>query len=196
MKYGEGVTQKQLESAVAHTQAELGELGLWSEKSRLHACQVFWCRLPQLNLRDALGFFVSETSRYFPAFLGYAPGHIYIPRWVLWPYQGTHSLRDVIRHEYGHAVAHYYPAMIQRSKRFSETFNGRYSEGHTFEFDARDCVSPYAMTSPMEDFAETFMLYVKHKGKKPAKFKSEAISLKWQFVTDLVARIAAGAAKW
>ena len=196
MRYGEGVTQKQLESAVADTQAELIELGLWGEKSRLHACQVFWCRLPQVTLPKALGFFLPSTSLSFPAFLGYAPGHIYIPKWVLSRYEGTHSLRDVIRHEYGHAVAHYYPAMIQRSKRFSETFNGRYFGGHTFEFDPEDCVSTYAMTSPMEDFAETFMLYVKHKGKKPAKFKSEAITRKWQFVADLVARIAAGSAKW
>lgn len=196
MGSGETISQEQLNEAVVETQTELAKIGLWNEGGRLLECQVIWCALPQITMPKALGFFIHETSLWVPSFLGYAAGHMYIPRWVLLSNGGTYSLRDILRHEYGHAVAHYYPAMIQRSKRFSETFNGRYFGGHTFEFDARDCVSTYAMTSPMEDFAETFMLYVKHKGKKPAKFKSEATTRKWQFVADLVARIAAGSAKW
>jgi len=196
MRHGETISQEQLNAAVADTQAELARIGLWNEGGRLLECQVVWCALPQITMPKAMGFFIHETSLWTPAFLGYAAGHMYIPRWVLWAYDGIFSLRDVIRHEYGHAVAHYYPAMIQRSKRFSETFNGRYFGGHTYAFDARDCVSTYAMTSPMEDFAETFMLYVKHKGRMPAKFKSEAIARKWQFVADLTERIAAGSAKW
>ena len=162
MGSGETISQEQLNEAVVETQTELAKIGLWNEGGRLLECQVIWCALPQITMPKALGFFIHETSLWVPSFLGYAAGHMYIPRWVLLSNGGTCSLRDILRHEYGHAVAHYYPAMIQRSKRFSETF----------------------------------MLYVKHKGKKPAKFKSEAITRKWQFVADLVARIAAGAAKW
>ena len=43
-----------------------------------------------------------------------------------------------------------------------------------------------------EDFAETFMLFVKHMGKIPAKFaKKPAIRKKWRAVAEIVKRVAA-----
>ena len=46
--------------------------------------------------------------------------------------------------------------------------------------------------SAREDFAETFMLFVKHKGKIPAKFaKKPMIVKKWKAVTEIVKRVAA-----
>lgn len=42
-----------------------------------------------------------------------------------------------------------------------------------------------------EDFAETFMLFVKHKGKIPAKYaKKPAILKKWKAVAEIVKRVA------
>ena len=43
-----------------------------------------------------------------------------------------------------------------------------------------------------EDFAETFMLFVKHKGKIPARFaKRTVIRKKWKAVAEIVRRVAA-----
>lgn len=43
-----------------------------------------------------------------------------------------------------------------------------------------------------EDFAETFMLYMKHKGKMPAQFRGKrAIEKKWRAVARIVREIAA-----
>ena len=45
-----------------------------------------------------------------------------------------------------------------------------------------------------ETFAETFMLFVKHKGKIPAKFaRLPAIRKKWQAVAKIVKAVAAAA---
>ena len=55
-----------------------------------------------------------------------------------------------------------------------------------------DYVSEYATSATQEDFAETFMLFVKHKGKIPARFaKKPAIRKKWKSVAEIVKRVAA-----
>ena len=41
-----------------------------------------------------------------------------------------------------------------------------------------------------EDFAETFMCYMKYKGKLPAKWSdNRAIRAKWSFIDDIRAKI-------
>ena len=53
-------------------------------------------------------------------------------------------------------------------------------------------VSEYAMRDTREDFAETFMLFLKHKGKLPAKFATKpAIKKKWAAVAEIVKRVRA-----
>ena len=48
------------------------------------------------------------------------------------------------------------------------------------------------MSATQEDFAETFMLFVKHKGKIPTKFaRKPAIRKKWKAVAEIVKRVAA-----
>ena len=50
-----------------------------------------------------------------------------------------------------------------------------------------------ATRATQEDFAETFMLFVKHKGKIPARFaKKPVIRKKWEAVAEIVKRVAAG----
>lgn len=193
---------KQLDSAVSEVQDELCGLGLWNEKSRLPLTTVYWCNLPQVTMHDAEGFFIDKgqspsLSRFLDALLDYRVGDIYIPQWVLsyglW--RNRFPLRDVVRHKYGHAVAYHYPALVKRSRKFRTVFQGSY--GGKFDFHgSNDFISEYAEESPCEDFAETFMFFVRHKGHLPGRFHSRHIKLKWKFVNELCDVIDSGAAKW
>jgi hypothetical protein len=198
MRNGASVTRSQLDLATLSTHSELGRTGLWRENSRLLRTDVHWCPIPQVTMPDALGFFVHETSALY-VLLGYKPGHIYIPKWVLlqgrWQKRG--SLRDVVRHEYGHAIAHHYPCLIRRSRRFSKTFGGRYFGDHlSGGINPTDFVSEYAATCPAEDFAETFMFFLRHKGKLPSWLTSRAVKNKWEFVANLSEVISSGSTRW
>jgi hypothetical protein len=81
----------------------------------------------------------------------------------------------MLRHEYGHAFQYHYPE-IMHSKGFR-------SFGHTT--NAEDYVSEYAMTNPDEDFCETFLKYLKHRGKIPRKYRSPRLLRKWRFIASL-----------
>lgn len=132
---------------------------------------------------------------------GFQPGHIYIPKWVLLqgPWQNRGSLRDVLRHEFGHALAYYHPGPICRSRAFTETFGGRY-EGRRSEppADGEDFVSEYAMSGPAEDFAETFACWLRSFRRTtvsrfgPASPRSATLALqaKFSFVRGVCRRIA------
>jgi hypothetical protein len=114
---------------------------------------------------------------------------------------------DVAAHELGHSFLFHHWRWT-REARFRRIFGEvdkayRVGDGAPVFFERRrvayapvEFVSSYASTHPLEDFAETFMLYLKHGTRRPAKFKSVAIQRRWQFVTDLTERIAAGAARW
>lgn len=100
---------------------------------------------------------------------------------------GRGSLRDVIRHEYAHALEHHYPRLTWRSARFRETFG----EGGVDDFVLR-----YARTSPSEDFAETFIGFVRHGGRRPARFSGKTIRRKWAFVREVCRAIRRGKSVW
>jgi len=53
------------------------------------------------------------------------------------------------------------------------------------EYDDDDFVTYYASDNAGEDFSETFMCYVKHKGKLPNGFNTPVIQKKWAFVKYL-----------
>lgn len=170
------LTPQSLDTAAQVVQSELSAHGLWG---RVRRAEIYWCALPQLPF-DALGFFV-HAAHPLARFFGYAPGHIYVPAFSFW----NRSVRDVLRHEYAHAIAHYYPTAIQRSVTFRAVFGGIYwSEVPRPRLRRTDCVSRYAMSCPMEDFAETLMLFLRRKGRL-LEGMSEALSRKWAFVTKL-----------
>jgi hypothetical protein len=191
------VRKQQLDSALIDVQGEMEELGLWAEDSPLLQVEVFWCALPQVTPWGALGFFIHEANG-LDRFLGYEAGHMYIPKWVLiqgfWQNRG--SLRDVLRHEYGHAVAHYFPALIQRSSEFRFTFGGKYFGQQEHVWREADYVSDYAQENPTEDFAETFMFYLRNGGARPRRFDSRVLRRKWRFITDLCRVVASGGTSW
>ena len=122
---------------------------------------------------------------------------MYLPIAALWRDLGVKAnALDVIRHEFGHALADLYPGALKKGGLFRVAFGGAYGED-----PAEECVvagwgdryvSEYATSATQEDFAETFMLFVKHKGKIPAKFaKRPAIWKKWKAVAEIVKRVAA-----
>ena len=77
---------------------------------------------------------------------------------------------------------------------FKEAFGASYGEKKVFKGEdwSDEYVSEYASSMTQEDFAETFMLYLKHKGKMPARYSGKrAIAKKWRAVARIVREIAA-----
>ena len=132
-----------------------------------------------------MGWWDSDGAIHFPS--------VYLPI----PYlRGSKSCAvDVLRHECGHALADRYPKALRDGDLFKKAFGGPYGVRPAKGSDPDDwggrCVSSYAATQTQEDFAETFMLFLKHKGKIPAKFaKKPAIRKKWKAVEKIIRRIA------
>lgn len=117
-----------------------------------------------------------------------AENRVCIPEFVL---GRDCSILDVMRHEFGHACANAYPEIFA-SEEFKRAFGNKYGDfaaidaGKWKEF----CVSEYAAESTEEDFAETFMYYLKHKGKIPKAYGgNKHIKLKWKFIERLAGKI-------
>jgi hypothetical protein len=178
------ITFSQVNSAALDVQRDLYKSGFWYEDTRLNQANVFWTAFP---FRETVGVFYHGT-RWLDDIAGFRQGHIYIPSITLSkliPPRARISLRDVIRHEYGHAFAHYYPELIIRNKEFTRVFSGHYYADHaTKSYDSSSYVSEYAQTCPMEDFAETFMMYTRRHG-KPLKNMNVRLEAKWSFVSGL-----------
>ena len=103
---------------------------------------------------------------------------------------------DIFRHEFGHALADRYPKALRDDDLFKKAFGGPYGVRPARGTDPADwegrCVTEYAATQTREDFAETFMLFSKHKGNIPARFVNKtAIRQKWKAVAEIVRRVAA-----
>lgn len=103
------------------------------------------------------------------------------------------SLRDVFRHEWAHAIADTNRALF-RSRCFSGVFGGSHERNDAcLDWDPNEHVSTYAATNPSEDFAETFMLWIKHSRRMPARFEGAAgIRRKWVFVDKLAMAVGSG----
>ena len=105
------------------------------------------------------------------------------------------SLRDVLRHEFGHALADTHRGLF-RSRRFSDAFGASHDSDVTWEYDPEYHVSPYAATNPAEDFAELFMTYVRLQGRLPPALATEPLRNKWEFIDDLRQAISTGKRRW
>jgi hypothetical protein len=65
-------------------------------------------------------------------------------------------------------------------------FGGSYYSEHKKEMPAEAYFTDYAMEYPCEDFAETFKLYLKWKGKLPKKFTNKKLISKWNYVANAI----------
>ena len=106
------------------------------------------------------------------------------------------SLRDVLRHEYAHALEHHHRGLIH-SSRFEDAFGSAHDDEMDVDFDPASHVSRYAATCVgQEDFAETFMMFLKYGGVLPDRFSRRDIRRKWRFIATLSRAIRRNRNQW
>ncbi|MBN1257333.1 MAG: hypothetical protein JXA52_06470 [Planctomycetes bacterium] len=101
----------------------------------------------------------------------------------------TNALRDIIRHEYAHALADAHLDLLSEN-RFARVFGAAYTCDDAFEYSPEWHVTKYAATNTSEDFAEVFMLYLKYKGYILKRFAQyPAIVERFRFMKQLARAI-------
>ena len=183
-------TFKEVTRAYNKVRMELWDIRVLWDGSKLEKVGCTYLTIaPIAALGGYMGFYDPNTREIeFPS--------VYLPIAALWRDLGVKAnALDVIRHEFGHALADLYPGALKKGGTFRTAFGGAYGEVPAEEHVAAGWgdryVSEYATSSTQEDFAETFMLFVKYKGKIPAKFaKRPVIRKKWRAVAEIVKRVA------
>ncbi len=93
------------------------------------------------------------------------------------------SLRQLLRHEWAHALAHHHHELVA-NRDFRQSFDGSHDCGRAVRsYCPTWHISPYASTEPMEDFAQNFMHYVRHKGHIAGHWRTKFIQKRLGFYT-------------
>ena len=178
----------EMEAAFNKVRKELEKLGLLLDGSPLDKVECYHERFSLGGLsgfRGCMGFYdFKDRNIHVPAFY---PAGLF-PMWY-----GERKMLDVLRHEFGHALADRFKKFFCGGV-FKEAFGASYGEKKVFEGDdwTNEHVTAYASTMTQEDFAETFMLFIRHKGKMPARYCGKrAIVKKWKTVERIIREIAA-----
>ena len=178
----------EVEKAFNKVRKELEGMGLLFEGWKLDKVDCYNERFSFGGLYGfggAMGFFDPDDGDiHIPAF--YPPG-------LLTWWWGERQMLDVLRHEFGHAVADNYRKFF-RGGVFKAAFGASYGAKKVFDGEdwEGEYVSKYATTATQEDFAETFMLYMKYKGKLPTHYRAKrAIVKKWKTVGRIIREISA-----
>jgi hypothetical protein len=168
---------------------ELMAVGLAHAGCRLREVNVHWMKLPSLKYYRAFGFFFHGEPFEYNIF-NYQRGHIYYPSTVLKTTKSDNRCHplDVLRHEFGHAFAHYYyDELFSDNEGFEKAFGGAYFDSvRSRELPIFSFISDYAQESPMEDFAETFMVYLRRRGEIPYRFQNPDFKKKWKFIASAI----------
>lgn len=165
-----------LERSVNKVRQEFFDIGILTTK--IDAVDVFML----MGVKGAIHALTKDTV--FTLFTpGYYNGEVNISEYVF----SRYSTSDVLRHEYGHAYADLHPTPFATTS-FRTAFGGKYELKRKTEMQLPGrYMSDYAETDIAEDFAETFMLFIKYKGKLPKKFaKNEFIRAKWEAVEQVI----------
>ena len=179
----------EMEKAFNRVRRELEDRGLLFEGSRLDKVDCYYEGLSLGGLAGCVGIMgfydpdKKDKAIHIPAV--FTAG--LFPRW------DGREILDVVRHEFGHALADRFGKFF-RGEIFKGAFGASYGEKKVFDGEdwSDEHVSAYASSMTQEDFAETFMLYLKHKGRMPVKFRGKrAIEKKWKAVARIVREIAA-----
>lgn len=187
------ITMHQLERAFATARNDLASVGLLADGLYLDHIECVRTPLPAGAFKFT-GWVYDGGVTPIHAWVGWEPGVIYIPInapvRVRTPGQ---TLTDVIRHEFAHAW-YWLDDPYVDGVWFRRAFGARYQDTRQLagdEHDADQYVSPYAMTNAKEDFAETFMTYLRCR-RSLARFKHrEGVYGKLIAVDDAVRRAAA-----
>jgi len=185
------VTLEELSAARKKVRNELKKMGLLVKGSALDEVECFHERATVEGLSGLggyLGFYHPFELDGDGVFTAEGDGNIHVPALFPEVLHGERQLPDTLRHEYGHALADRYRDFFQ-----GEVFKGAFGAKYHSYLALRSCkksgeyVTGYAMTNKQEDFAETFMLYMKHKGKLPACFRGQIqIEKKWKAIAEIV----------
>lgn len=156
------VSEAQLEAAFHVVRCELAELGLLDEGRYLDRID---CSLSALPSLETLGFVYDDGVSWLERLAQFEGGVIYIPfNAPVTPRVLGVTLRDTIRHEFAHAWAWLDRPFVRRAwfrETFGATYDGDWAERPAF--DPERFASAYACEAPKEDFAETFMLLLRHR---------------------------------
>ena len=169
------LTLRSLQSATTDVVRDFRACGLNTEA--LQDCQVY---LVPAGL--AFGWCRADGAISIPAVSG--------SRWWERRWGKRTSLRDVLRHEFGHALANLHPELVE-GRTFERVFGASYDDRWKRKpaFDEEDYLTPYATKSPAEDFAETVMVHSRHRGRVDRYRHLAEIWRKLQFVSRLKNRI-------
>ena len=177
---------KKVTKAYNKVRGELIRMGVLWRESRLDQIP---CLYEPVDLKAVIcgwmGYYQDDKTIHFPAW--------YLP--IPFLRGRKNSASDVLRHEFGHALADLYPKVLKKGGLFRKAFGGVYASTPARGTNPKNwegrCVSGYAATATQEDFAETFMLFMKYKGEIPAKFaECPAIVKKWEAVREIIRRVA------
>lgn len=181
------LSEKKLKSSFYKVRSELRDMGLLSDGSKLDNVKI----IRETFSYDGLGGMFGGVY----GFYHFDDQNIHIPTIRTAPLDPRYPVRymvDILRHEFGHALSDKYPYFFN-DEVFVGAFGnvcGAYKVAK--DGDEKNYVSDYARTNTAEDFAETFLLYMKHKGKLPKEFsRRKAIKAKWAAVKEICEKVAA-----
>ena len=189
------VSFREMEMKFNKVRKELMGMGLLYDRSALDDVNCYY----EVLSKDGLAAFVGAMGLY--GFISEGDGDIHIPALyfagLLPSVYEDRQILDVIRHEFGHALADRYQRLF-RGSPFRSAFGANYGETKVFKRGAWEdrFVTEYATDSTREDFAETFMLFMKYKGKLPTRYSGKRpIEKKWRAVRQIVKEISLLAVK-
>lgn len=158
------ISMPALNRAYGQARQDLADVGLLHPDRYLDCIECMLAAWPG-GWWNECGFVYDRSIGFFDSLAGFQEGVIYIP----WnapteAYRPGSSLTDVVRHEFAHAWYWLDPRFVN-GPWFRDAFGASYLVDEWDEeeetWDADEYVSAYAMTCPREDFAETFMTYLR-----------------------------------
>lgn len=177
------ISMQKLNRAFNTVRDELEEVGLLADDVYLDAIELYVTQLPAFGRLS--GYVYDERVPFWDRIRGFEGGAIYIPpNSPDRPYAPGLTLTDTVRHEFAHAWAWLDRDFIDQPW-FFEAFEGDYDEIRPSDKKVADALkkfmdqdpkgpfrthgfadcffSSYAMTAVKEDFAETFMCFLKYR---------------------------------